>query len=71
MFVKLGVIEDAYKVFVEMPHRNLETWNAYISNSVLHGRDEDSTIAFIELLRVGGKEDSMMSVLFSMRVQRN
>ncbi|XP_023526347.1 pentatricopeptide repeat-containing protein At4g14850 [Cucurbita pepo subsp. pepo] len=64
MYSKLGLLDDAYKLFVEMPHRNLETWNAYISNSVLHGRPEDSAIAFIELLRAGGKPDSITFCAF-------
>ncbi|CAK9318640.1 unnamed protein product [Citrullus colocynthis] len=64
MYSKLGFLNDAYKMFDEMPHRNLETWNAYISNSVHHGRPEDSASAFIELLRVGGKPDSITFCAF-------
>ncbi|KAL4024896.1 hypothetical protein IC575_013269 [Cucumis melo] len=64
MYSKLGFLNDAYKLFDEMPQRNLETWNAYITNSVLHGRPEDSAIAFIELLRVGEKPDSITFCAF-------
>ncbi|KAK4348248.1 hypothetical protein RND71_034587 [Anisodus tanguticus] len=50
---KRGLSGYAHKVFDEMPQRNITTWNACISNSVLDGRTYDVDLKLIELLRVG------------------
>ncbi|MED6134248.1 Pentatricopeptide repeat-containing protein [Stylosanthes scabra] len=55
MYSKTSLLVDARKMFDEMPHRNLATWNAYISNAVLDGRSLDAIGAFKEFLCVNGE----------------
>ncbi|KAJ8546598.1 hypothetical protein K7X08_034108 [Anisodus acutangulus] len=62
MYSKTGLQGYAHKVFDEMPHRNIATWNACISNSVLDGRTYDAALKLIELLRVG--EEPPNSITF-------
>ncbi|OIT37300.1 PREDICTED: pentatricopeptide repeat-containing protein At4g14850 [Nicotiana attenuata] len=62
MYSKTGLREYARKVFDEMPQRNIATWNARISNSVLDGKSYDAALKFIELLRVG--EEPPNSITF-------
>ncbi|MED6134251.1 hypothetical protein PIB30_035216 [Stylosanthes scabra] len=50
MYSKTGLLVDARKMFDEVPHRNLATWNAYISNDVLDGKSLDAIGAFKEFL---------------------
>lgn len=59
MYAKIGLREDARKVFDEMPERNLATWNACISNFVLDGRGREGVCAFIEFRRIGGEGNSI------------
>ncbi|XP_058100691.1 pentatricopeptide repeat-containing protein At3g58590 [Magnolia sinica] len=44
-------LDDALKVFEEMPRKNIVTWNAIITVFSQHGFVEDSMILFRELLR--------------------
>ncbi|KAF7149486.1 hypothetical protein RHSIM_Rhsim02G0021800 [Rhododendron simsii] len=53
MYCKTGLRDDACKVFDEMPHRNLATWNACISNCVLDRRPDSAVSMFIEFRRSG------------------
>ncbi|MCD7447014.1 Pentatricopeptide repeat-containing protein [Datura stramonium] len=62
MYCKTGLREYAQKMFDEMPRRNIATWNACISNSVLDGRPNDASLKFVELLRVG--EEPPNSITF-------
>lgn len=62
MYSKTKLCEDANKVFDKMPQRNIATWNAKISNSVLNGRSKEAIVKFIELLRVG--EEAPNSITF-------
>ncbi|PHU25138.1 Pentatricopeptide repeat-containing protein [Capsicum chinense] len=62
MYCKTGLREYAHKMFDEMPHRNIATWNACISNSVLDGRPCHAALKFVELLRVG--EEPPNSITF-------
>ncbi|XP_071937596.1 pentatricopeptide repeat-containing protein At3g22690-like [Coffea arabica] len=39
MYAKCGVVTCAYKLFDEMPRRNLVTWNAMISGYIQNGMD--------------------------------
>lgn len=59
MYAKIGVKEDAGKVFDEMPERNLATWNACISNNVGDGRGREGVGRFIEFRRIGGEGNSI------------
>lgn len=64
MYSKTGLQVEGRKMFDEMPERNLATWNAYISNSVLDGRSQDAFDAFKELLCVGGEPNSITFCAF-------
>lgn len=64
MYSKTGLRDDARKMFDEMPERNIATWNAYISNSVLDGRPRNAIYAFIEFRRIGGEANSITFCAF-------
>lgn len=64
MYSKTGLRDDASKMFDEMPERNIATWNAYISNSVLDGRPRNAIYAFIEFRRIGGEANSITFCAF-------
>ncbi|KAM7275824.1 hypothetical protein ACFE04_017690 [Oxalis oulophora] len=64
MYSKLGLRDEAVKLFDEMPDRNLVTWNAYMSNAVLDGRAMKAVDAFIEFRRIGGEPDSITYCAF-------
>lgn len=59
MYAKIGLREDARKVFDEMPERNLATWNACISNLVVDGRGREGVGKFVELRRISGEGNSI------------
>ncbi|KAL4579560.1 hypothetical protein LXL04_015711 [Taraxacum kok-saghyz] len=59
MYSKLGLKDDANKMFDEMPEKNLATWNAYISNAVLDGKPRKAIDAFIQSRRLGGEPSSI------------
>ncbi|KAF3457129.1 hypothetical protein FNV43_RR01786 [Rhamnella rubrinervis] len=64
MYCKTGLRDEASKMFDEIPERNIATWNAYISNSVLDGRPQNAIEKFIEFLRVGGEPNSITFCAF-------
>ncbi|KAL7081938.1 hypothetical protein ACP275_14G069500 [Erythranthe tilingii] len=51
MYSKTGFLNDADKLFDEMPYRNVATWNACISNAVLNGKPHEGVRKFVQLLR--------------------
>ncbi|KAJ1423819.1 Tetratricopeptide-like helical domain superfamily [Sesbania bispinosa] len=64
MYSKTGLRAEARNMFDEMPHRNLATWNAYISNAVQDGRSLDAIAAFKEFLCVNGEPNSITFCAF-------
>ncbi|KAL5070092.1 hypothetical protein RYX36_020979 [Vicia faba] len=64
MYSKTGLRVDACRMFDEMPHRNLATWNAYISNAVQDGRCLNAIVAFKQFLRVHGEANSITFCAF-------
>lgn len=64
MYSKTGLRVEARNMFDEMPHRNLATWNAYISNAVQDGRSLDAICAFKEFLCVDGEPNSITFCAF-------
>ncbi|KAF8115420.1 hypothetical protein N665_0027s0036 [Sinapis alba] len=64
MYCKTKLRGDARKMFDEIPERNLETWNAYISNSVTDGRPWEAIEAFIEFRKIGGHPNSITFCAF-------
>ncbi|KAK1439480.1 hypothetical protein QVD17_05298 [Tagetes erecta] len=59
MYCKIGLKEDACKVFDEMPEKNLATWNTYMSNAVYDGKICKAIDGFVKLKRVGGEFSSI------------
>ncbi|CAL0324472.1 unnamed protein product [Lupinus luteus] len=64
MYSKTGLRVDARKMFDEMPHRNLATWNAYISNAVQDGRCLDAIGAFKQFISVAGEPNNITFCVF-------
>lgn len=64
MYSKTGLRVEARNMFDEMPHRNLATWNAYISNAVQDGRCLDAVSAFKKFLSVGGEPNAITFCVF-------
>ncbi|PRQ28174.1 putative tetratricopeptide-like helical domain, DYW domain-containing protein [Rosa chinensis] len=52
-YVKCGSLDDAHKLFDEMPHRDLVTWTALISGYSQHDRPEEALVLFPQMLRHG------------------
>ncbi|XP_049415493.1 pentatricopeptide repeat-containing protein At4g16835, mitochondrial [Solanum stenotomum] len=57
MYSKCGVLEDAWKLFREMPRKDVVTWNAMISGYAQHGESEKALNLFDEMRRKGIKPD--------------
>nr|GEV08693.1 pentatricopeptide repeat-containing protein At4g14850 [Tanacetum cinerariifolium] len=55
MYAKMGLRDDANRMFEEMPQKNLATWNAWMSNAVIEGKWGKAVGAFVELTRMGGE----------------
>lgn len=49
MYCKCGALEDAWKLFTEMPRKDLVTWNAMISGYATHGVGEKALALFDEM----------------------
>lgn len=64
MYCKTGQKEEAGKLLDEMPHRNIATWNACISNSVLDGQPKMAIFAFMEFRFLGGEPNSITLCAF-------
>ncbi|KFK43734.1 hypothetical protein AALP_AA1G165800 [Arabis alpina] len=64
MYCKSRLKEDARKLFDEIPERNLETWNAFMSNSVMDGSFREAIGAFVEFRRIGGNPNSITFCAF-------
>lgn len=59
MYAKCGYIKDAMQVFVEMPSRNIVSWNAMISAYAQEGDGKATLKTFEELIKSGLKPDSV------------
>ncbi|KZV51605.1 pentatricopeptide repeat-containing protein-like [Dorcoceras hygrometricum] len=64
MYSKTGLVSDAERLFDEIPERNIATWNACISNSVLNGRPSEGVFKFVQLLRDGETPNSITFCAF-------
>ncbi|XP_021734103.1 pentatricopeptide repeat-containing protein At4g16835, mitochondrial-like [Chenopodium quinoa] len=49
MYSKCGVLEDAWKLFLEMPRKDMVTWNAMISGYATHGLSQRALALFDEM----------------------
>ncbi|XP_058074643.1 pentatricopeptide repeat-containing protein At5g55740, chloroplastic isoform X2 [Magnolia sinica] len=61
MYGKCGVLEDAGKVFEEMPERNAVVWNSMIVCYVQNGLNEEAMEVFYDM-RVEGVEPTRVTV---------
>ncbi|KAJ0982335.1 hypothetical protein J5N97_010590 [Dioscorea zingiberensis] len=53
LYSKCGLVEDAYKVFDEMPEKNLGAWNAVLIASAQHGHTRTAFDRFALMDRAG------------------
>ncbi|EEF30593.1 pentatricopeptide repeat-containing protein, putative [Ricinus communis] len=53
MYCKCGDLEDAWKLFLELPRKDVVTWNAMISGYALHGAGEKALRLFDEMKKEG------------------
>lgn len=53
MYSRCGSIDEAIRVFDEMPVRNLLTWTALINGLAVHGRSREALVVFYEMQKCG------------------
>ncbi|KAL5714617.1 hypothetical protein ACHQM5_016551 [Ranunculus cassubicifolius] len=65
MYAKCGDIENARRIFNEMPQRNTVCWNAMISGLAVHGRSDEALDLFRQMKKSNEKpnEVTLLSVL--------
>ncbi|KAL3497562.1 hypothetical protein ACH5RR_040294 [Cinchona calisaya] len=57
MYCKCGDLENAWKLFLEMPRKDVVTWNAMISGYAQHGAGEKALDLFAKMRNNGMKPD--------------
>lgn len=57
MYCKCGDLENAWKLFLLMPQKDVVTWNSMISGYAQHGAGEKALHLFHEMIDVGTKPD--------------
>ncbi|KAF7822470.1 pentatricopeptide repeat-containing protein [Senna tora] len=62
MYSKCGSMDDAFKVFNNMPNRNLTTWDTMITWLAKNGFAEDSIDVFAQFKKMGQKPDGQMFI---------
>lgn len=62
MYSKCGSLEDAVRVFGQMPDRSLATWNSMITSLGVHGRGKEAVALFQEMERANVKPDGITFV---------
>ncbi|KAG9143568.1 hypothetical protein Leryth_015985 [Lithospermum erythrorhizon] len=62
MYCKCGNLEDASKLFLEMPFKDIVTWNAMISGYAQHGQGKESIRLFDEMTNQGLTPDRITFV---------
>lgn len=67
LYAKCGCVDFAFRIFSQMPVRNLITWNSMISGFAQNGRGGEAIKMFTEMIYLGVKPDriSFVSVLFA------
>ncbi|KAE8075875.1 hypothetical protein FH972_014558 [Carpinus fangiana] len=67
LYAKCGCISFAYKIFTQMPVRNLITWNSMICGFAQNGKGEEALRIFHGMIKEGIKPDyiSFIGVLFA------
>lgn len=64
MYASCGVIEEAYKIFREMPERTTVSWTSIITGLAKHGFGEEALHVFREMLSLGRKETRPDEITF-------
>lgn len=59
MYAKCGNIEDARKVFKNMPEQDAVSWTAIIAGNAQHGFGKEALQLFDKMLWVGMKPDNI------------
>lgn len=54
MYGKCGAMEEARKLFEEMPERNLVSWTSLLTGLSQNGREKEAAALYREMLRCGG-----------------
>ncbi|KAL1315691.1 pentatricopeptide repeat-containing protein At5g65570-like [Arachis hypogaea] len=57
-YIKCGSLDDARKLFDEMPNRHIVTWNSMISSHINHGRSREALDLFGNMLVEGALPDA-------------
>lgn len=67
LYAKCGCVDFAYSLFMQMPFKNLITWNSMISGFAQNGRGIEAIRIFDEMNNFGVKPDSIsfIGVLFA------
>nr|XP_010943474.1 pentatricopeptide repeat-containing protein At4g35130, chloroplastic [Elaeis guineensis] len=63
MYSKFGLVEDAERVFDEMPIRDIVSWNSMIDGYVLNGEGWRSLICFREMQEASGLQHDRYGVM--------
>ncbi|XXG42406.1 hypothetical protein AAC387_Pa01g2697 [Persea americana] len=56
MYAKCGLVEEAYRIFREMPRRSTVSWTTMITGFAMHGRGEDALAIFKQMVNTRGVE---------------
>ncbi|XP_058082896.1 pentatricopeptide repeat-containing protein At5g66520-like [Magnolia sinica] len=59
MYAKCGVIEEAHRIFEEMPQRSVISWTTMITGFAMHGRGEDALSVFKRMQSMGVRPDEI------------
>lgn len=62
MYSKCGSVEDAVKVFEEMPERSIATWNSMITSLGVHGHGNEAVTLFTKMDKVNARPDAITFV---------
>ncbi|WCJ25803.1 Pentatricopeptide repeat (PPR) superfamily protein [Euphorbia peplus] len=57
MYCKCGDLDDAWKLFIELPRKDVVTWNAMICGYAQHGQGERGLSLFDEMKKEGIRPD--------------
>ena len=63
MYFKCGSVDDAMKVFNDMPCTDIVTWNTLISGNLMHRQGDRALEIWVEMLQEGMKPNQVTFVL--------
>lgn len=62
MYSKCGMVEDAYKLFSEMPEKNVVSWNSMLTGYAQNGFSDEALLLFHEMEKYGMLPNSVTFV---------